>query len=161
MAARHDDDRTRAGAAGRLPAQGQDGGRPRPPGPEESRGTVATSGGTGPPPPSFRDTLRSRRFWITLVIIALINYLLVPILFPDPADRITIPYTVFKQQVQAGNVAEITSRGDAVQGVFKSPVADPAPPSGQTPRTSTKFATNIPTFADEKALGTLLEEKGV
>jgi cell division protease FtsH len=61
----------------------------------------------------------------------------------------------------AGNVAEITSRGDTVQGSFKAPVADPAPPAGQTARTASTFETNIPTFADQEALGALLDEKGV
>jgi cell division protease FtsH len=105
--------------------------------------------------------MRSRRFWLTLAALLLLNWLLAPILFPEPRDRLSIPYTLFKQQVTAGNVAEITSRGDAVQGTFKAPVVDPVPPAGQTAQNFTKFETNIPTFANTEVLANLLEEQGV
>jgi len=141
-------------------AQQPQGGVPaRPPGPEEPRGTTAT--GDRDRRPSFADVLRSRRFWLTFLLLGLANWFLAPIIFPEPQDRISIPYTVFKQQVEAGNVSEITSHADAVQGQFRNSVPEPSPQAGQQPRTYTKFETNIPTFVDEKLLGALLEEKGV
>jgi cell division protease FtsH len=138
-------------------------GRPRPPGPEEKRGATATSrqGRDDDNRPNMGDTLRTRRFWITLAVLLLLNYFLVPILFPQVNDRLTISYTFFKQQVAAGNVAEITGQGDAIQGLFKNPVPDPSPPAGQQPRSYTKFATGTPTFTTDPQLMPLLEQKGV
>ncbi len=110
-------------------ADGQGKPRPRPPGPEERRGATATSraGESGDQPPRMRDQMRQSRFWITLVVLFLLNWLLVPLIFPEPQDRLTISYTEFKKQVQAGNVSEITGRGEAIQGTFKQGIADPAP----------------------------------
>jgi cell division protease FtsH len=112
-------------------------------------------------------TMRSPRFWVMLLVMLALNWLLVPLLLPEPQDRITVPYTFFKQQVVAGNVAEITSRGEDIQGQFKQPVADPNPqatmpgaPAGQSPQTYTKFATIRPVFDDPELLP-LLEQQGV
>ncbi len=100
------------------------------------------------------------------------NYLLMRVVFPEPSS-ISIPYTFFKKQVQAGNVADVTSAGDSIQGTFKTAVSYPPPESeassGAEPkstaskpqaRTSTEFKTRRPVFADP-GLETLLEEKGV
>src|SRR6185295_13851498 len=97
------------------------------------------------------------RFWITLLVLLGINWLLVPLLFPEVQDRVTVPYTFFKQQVAADNVSEITSRGDDIQGQFKKQVPDPNPPAEQTPAgqpapTYTKFATIKPAFDDPELL---------
>jgi cell division protease FtsH len=134
--------------------------RPRPPGPEERHGATASSGQQPTNPRDMRGMLRTPRFWITLLVLLAINYLLVPLLLPEAQDRITIPYTLFKQQVTAGNIAEINSRADDIQGRFKQPVADPNPPEGQPAQTYTKFATVKPAF-DDQGLLPLLEQKGV
>ena len=139
-------------------------GRLRPPGPEEKRGATATSGRDNKGDdqrPSLRGTLRLPRFWVMLLVLFLLNWLIVPILFPPTNDRLTVPYTFFKQQVQAGNVAEITGQGEAIQGLFKQPVTDPAPAEGQQAQTYTKFATRAPTFATDEELMPLLEQNGV
>lgn len=149
---------------GDRPGVGQSDSRPRPPGPEEKRGATATSGKSGSDGeqrPSWRSTLRLPRFWVILLVLFLLNWLIVPILFPTTNDRLTVPYTLFKQQVQDGNVVEITSQGEAIQGVFKQPVADPAPAEGEQAKTYTKFATRAPTFALDDELMPLLEQKGV
>jgi cell division protease FtsH len=147
----------------RAAGDGRADSRPRPPGPEELRGATATSGGANrdDKQPSWLDTFRTPRFWITLLVLLAINWFLVPLLLPEVQDRVTVPYTFFKQQVAAGNVAEITSQGEAIQGVFKQPVTDPNPPAGQPPQTYTKFATQAPTFASDDGLLPLLEQKGV
>src|SRR5215208_6251836 len=109
-------------------------GRPRPPGPEEKRGATATSGGQEQPSANWFDTFKTPRFWIMLLILLVLNFFLVPLLLPETNDRVTVPYTFFKQQVIAGNVSEITSRGDDIQGLFKQAVADPNPnPATPTP----------------------------
>jgi cell division protease FtsH len=145
-----------APSSGRADPPDPDASRPRPPGPEQPRG-----GGNEPQPPSLSRTMRSPRFWILLAVVAIVNWLLAPILFPEPRDRLPISYTAFKQQVSANNVAEITSRGDALQGVFKSPVTDPAPPPNTTAASYTKFESQIPAFANTDELAALLEGQGV
>jgi cell division protease FtsH len=79
-----------------------------------------------------------------------------PVSVPPP---LTVPFTVFKEQVRAGNVATVSGRGDQLQGTFKSFVT--YPPSGLAgSRTSTAFQTQLPVFADE-GLEALLEQQGV
>ena len=96
-----------------------------------------------------------------MLALLLLNRLLVPLLWPESNDRVTVSYSAFKDQVTVRNVAEITVQGEAVQGVFKQPVADAAPPTGQAPRTYTKFATRIPPFAANESLAALLDQNGV
>src|SRR5258706_10794159 len=112
---------------------------PRPPALQQSRDQNRRA-----PLPS---QLRQPQFWIVMLILLALNGLLVPLLFPEPQDRITVPYTFFKQQVADGNVVEITSRGDAIQGMFKRAVQNPTQAAAANPKTSTKFATQSPTFA--------------
>jgi cell division protease FtsH len=74
-------------------------------------------------------------------------------------QRVDVPYTLFKQQVEAANVAEIASRADTIQGTFRQPVTVPATTPGATERSATDFATVTPAFADP-GLETLLEQQG-
>jgi cell division protease FtsH len=114
----------------------------------------------------MRGMMRGPSFWVTLLILLALNWLLVPLFFPEAQDRVIVPYTFFKQQVAAGNISEITSRGEDIQGEFKQAVADPnapaeqAPPAGQAPPTYTKFATIRPAFEDPELLP-LLERNNV
>src|SRR5438128_1531847 len=85
------------------------------------------------------------------------NWVLMRALAPEPS-YVNIPYTLFKEQVQAGNVEEVTSQGDAIQGTFKKEVTYPR--EGPTARTALRFKTLLPAFANP-GLETLLEEKGV
>src|SRR5439155_24625314 len=57
-----------------------------------------------------------------------------------------------------GNVSEVTSRSDVLQGTFKRPVT--YPPAGKDSRTADRFQTQIPSYGDDK-LETLLEQNGV
>ena len=67
-----------------------------------------------------------------------------------------MPYSpFFLRQVSEGHVVSIVSKGTAIQGTFRGP---------QTYRKSkptTSFRTEIPAFADTKALAQLLQRKGV
>jgi cell division protease FtsH len=72
-----------------------------------------------------------------------------------PQNRVRVPYSpFFLQQVRAGNVAQITSKGTAVQGTLKQSVAF----GSKHPRF---FKTEIPAFANTDQLSKLLQEKGV
>src|SRR6187401_840449 len=58
-------------------------------------------------------------------------------------SRLTVPYSpFFLDQVREGNVAEVTSKGTAIQGDFKQPRA-----YGDSKATK-EFKTEIPAFAD-------------
>jgi cell division protease FtsH len=103
--------------------------------------------------------MRPRPWWISFLLILIVNYLLVQFFLPErPQTRIDVPYTYFKQQVSAGNVLDVTSRGDVIQGTFKQPIT--YPPDQPNAPTSNLFQTVMPQFADP-GLETLLESQGV
>ena len=142
-------------AAGRSGTPTNGAVRPRPPGPNDIQPS------SGKKPPNKNPLMRPRPWWITFVIVLVLNYLLVQVLLPErPQPRIDVPYTFFKQQVQADNVSEVTSQGDTIQGTFKNPVTYPADPSQGQQQTSTLFETVQPQFADP-GLETLLEQHNV
>jgi cell division protease FtsH len=95
---------------------------------------------------------------LLLLVFLAANWLLVPLLLPEKTNVITVPYTFFREQVTAGNVSDVTSQGDAIQGTFKQPAT--YPPTGDKQQTSTQFETRLPTFVDPGLEG-LLESKGV
>src|SRR4029078_1855852 len=59
-----------------------------------------------------------------------------------------IPYTEFKTQVAANNIAELFARGDSIEGQLKKPVAI----SGGQDRSYQQFTTERPTFASDDLL---------
>jgi cell division protease FtsH len=74
----------------------------------------------------------------------------------QPASRLRVPYSpFFLDQVNAGHVKDITSKGTAVQGTFTQPQ------SYAGSKATTLFQTEIPTFADNATLSALLRTKGV
>ncbi|HEY8519940.1 MAG TPA: ATP-dependent zinc metalloprotease FtsH [Gammaproteobacteria bacterium] len=119
-----------------------------------------------------------RNAWVWFLLILLANFFLVRMLFPGPSDALTIPYTVFKEQVIRGNVEAIYAQGESIEGRFREPVTYPPPqtqpdadarpqpaplPGGRTreqPRTGTTFTTTLPWFVDD-GLEALLIENGV
>ena len=46
---------------------------------------------------------------------------------PGPNAPVTVPYTLFKDEVGKGNVQAIYSQGDTITGRFKAPVTYPPP----------------------------------
>jgi cell division protease FtsH len=98
---------------------------------------------------------------VALAIIAafVLNYWVASSQLAEP-PRIHIPYSpLFLDEVRAGNVDRITSKGSSLQGLFKTPVRYPA--TGANSRSAERFSTLIPSFADTAALSQLLEEKHV
>jgi cell division protease FtsH len=74
----------------------------------------------------------------------------------QPPSRVRVPYSpFFLEQVSAGHVKEITSKGTAIQGTFTQKVRY------AKSKPTTRFRTEIPAFADNDALSQLLERKGV
>jgi cell division protease FtsH len=113
--------------------------------------------------------------WLWLLAILAANYFLARMLLPGPEAPITVPYTLFKQEVGRGNVESIYSHGDSITGRFKTAVtyppapdkakaagaaetkpgqkAEPPPNASQRllatrnePRTSRNFETALPSF---------------
>src|ERR1700735_133104 len=77
-----------------------------------------------------------------------------------PNSPIRVPYSpTFLTQVKDGNVKEISSTGDAIQGTFKKAIKYPS--NEKDARTSTSFATQVPSFADNQELSNLLQPNGV
>ena len=96
-------------------------------------------------------------WWLVFLVLMIVNYVGTRVFFRE-ASSITVPYTFFKAQIDAGNVEDVTSVGDAIHGRFKTKVTYPPPkagtPAGQAhspdqpdARTSTEFKTQRPIFA--------------
>ena len=97
--------------------------------------------------------------WVALFIVAafVLNYWVASRSLSQPL-RIRIPYSpLFVQEVRAGNVDRITSKGTSIQGDFAQAIS--YPPSH--PKRATHFETEIPSFADTKELSALLQEHNV
>jgi cell division protease FtsH len=86
-----------------------------------------------------------------------VNYIIVRSAFPGPEAPVTVPYTVFREQVTRNNVEAIYSKGEEIQGRFRKPVTYPAPSDSQVarrehalvPRTGIEFVTTLPSFVDQ------------
>ncbi len=107
--------------------------------------------------------------WWRFALILLANYLLVMLLMPGPESPVTVPYTLFKQEVGKGNVDAIYGKGEAIAGRFKVPVMYPpdsanlkGTPSAQRTRRQpsrpvTNFTTTLPAFFDRSLEGYLID----
>jgi len=101
-----------------------------------------------------------RRWWRWLLFPALLalNYVLILFVTPGQPQRVELSYTFFKQQVEADNVAQISTRTDTIQGTFRQPVTYQPDPAASA-RTVADLSTVIPAFADP-GLETLLGAHG-
>ena len=112
-----------------------------------------------PPKPTtpVRNPMFSARLWITLGIILLVNVFVTNVLFaPAQPASVALSYDVFKAQVAAGNVISVTTTGDAIAGVTKTPVKESSPSTAS----ATHFTTQRPSFAND-GLEAMLESQGV
>ena len=124
-------------------------------------------GGPGAPKENWQAKMPPGRTWLWFVLIVLANYVLVWLFMPNPGAPVTVPYTLFKEQVSKGNVEAIHSRGETITGRFVAPVTYPpaaeqsAAPSGEPqtaserglaprdqPKSVTTFTTTLPSFVD-------------
>ena len=119
-------------------------------------------------------TMPPGRTWLWFLAILIVNYLLVRLLLPGPEGPLTVPYTLFKEEVRRGNVDAIYSRGETITGRFEAPVT--YPPADQKreekeqntmaaaqraePKTANNFTTTLPAFVDP-GLETFLIENNV
>jgi cell division protease FtsH len=94
--------------------------------------------------------------WVALTAALLaLNYFVASMTTHTPA-RVRVPYSpLFLKEVAVRNVNEITSTGTAIQGTFKRPRRF----NGSKP--TTRFKTEVPTFADTDELSRALARAGV
>jgi len=103
---------------------------------------------------------RSRGFLTVLAVLLLAN-LVLSFVTRGPADRPRVPYQpFFVEQVKAGNVSEITSKEDSIQGQLKQE-ATYDPPGDAKPKKVKKFKTEVPAFIDPAQITKLLDEGNV
>lgn len=139
--------------------------------------------GTTPPPPqkpasTSPAAMPPRKYWALFALVLLVNYLVTTFFFAGESP-VTVPYTVFREEVAKGNVSAIYSRSTSIEGRFKAAVTWPpaqvqgqpqqsAQQSGQRqrplhwenqgpPRTGTTFTTELPTFFDRDLEDLLLQ----
>src|SRR5436190_14226027 len=115
--------------------------------------------GTPEPPKPEGRTPRPPRVgwrWIVFVVAALaINYVLAIALGPKENPQVTVPYSAyFLDQVTRDNVKEISSQGETVQGHFRKEVKFKG-------KTTDRFKTEVPTFANTDKLSDLLQAHNV
>ncbi|HET7753579.1 MAG TPA: ATP-dependent zinc metalloprotease FtsH [Anaeromyxobacteraceae bacterium] len=116
-----------------------------------AEGLPRGSKGGPPPEPGWKKWIPSAR-WIVIyaVLFALFT-------FQDrQAGPQTISYSEFRQQVDAGNVAEIFARGQSIQGELRQPRPVPGEEQGQTYQ---RFATERPVFAQDDLMSSLEKSK--
>jgi cell division protease FtsH len=91
----------------------------QPPGKTESAPAPTRPGSPKGPPPA---KMPPRKTWLWFLLILLANFLLSRFLLPSPNAPVTVPYTLFKEEVGKGNVQAIHSQGATITGRFKAPV---------------------------------------
>src|SRR5438270_814670 len=125
------------------------------------RVTPAPDGRGGQQQPQGQPPRRGGRWLVVLLVVALLAInLWVSSQALQPKARVQIPYSpTFLSQVQSGNVSDISSTGDSIQGTFRHAVKYPANSSRAQP--TTLFSTQVPSFADNSQLSSLLQSKGV
>jgi cell division protease FtsH len=111
--------------------------------------------------PSGPPAHRRRSFWWFVLALIALNWL--SLLFFQPSSeetRITVPFSpYFLTRVRDGQVFSISSKGDTIEGKFRSKQRYPADDSKAT---ETKlFSTQVPAFWNGGQLSAELREKGV
>ncbi|HEX2127811.1 MAG TPA: ATP-dependent zinc metalloprotease FtsH [Solirubrobacterales bacterium] len=101
------------------------------------------------------------RAFIAFVLGLLAVNLLISFITGTPEDRARIPYQpFFVDQVEKGNVEEISSQADSIEGELKSEATYDPPGDDDTVQV-TKFETEVPAFIDPARLTTLLDRNDV
>ena len=103
-----------------------------------------------------RPPWRGRGFWIVLIALLAVNYVVGAVTAPG-TGRVSVPYSFFRAQVKDGNVADVESKGDEIQGSFRKAVRYPQSEEGKEVE---RFDSVRPSLGDDGLL-TLLLDKGV
>ena len=101
---------------------------------------------------------RLRGFWIFFVVLLALNWVSVLLIQPAGQPRVKVPFSpYFLDQLEAGQVKSISSKGDTVNGTFYAAVRYPDDKATST----TLFSTQVPSFWNNSALTSLLQSKRV
>jgi cell division protease FtsH len=104
---------------------------------------------------------RSRAFIAFLLGLLAVN-LLLSFLTSGPGERPRVPYQpFFVNQVKAGNVKEISSKGDSIEGELNAEATYDPPGDAKPVKVDTKFKTEVPTFIDPAQVTALLTDNNV
>lgn len=136
--------------------------------PTPSQQTNNTRPGEAAPPGQMK--VPPRKAWFFFLLILLANYLVAKMFFPGADAPVTVPYTVFKQEVAKGNVRSIYSQGASIEGRFLTSVTWPPPDArdsgsgsglrAEAPsRTASTFTTTLPAFVDPGLEEFLIDNK--
>jgi cell division protease FtsH len=110
--------------------------------------------------PGGRPPTSSRWLVILLVLGLLVVNFVISYEAQQPPARVQVPYSpTFLNQVSQGNVSEISSTGESIQGTFRRAVK--YPPNGNGVEPTTRFSTTIPSFANNTELSKLLQNNKV
>jgi cell division protease FtsH len=118
--------------------------------------------GRGAPPqkrPPLMPRQRRGTFIGILVALLAVNFILA-LVTSQPTERTRVPYQpFFLQQIRTGNVQEISSTEQTIEGDLKKP-AKYTPPGGKA-KTVDKFKTQVPAFIDTASLTKTLDDQNV
>ncbi|WP_243725541.1 ATP-dependent zinc metalloprotease FtsH [Actinomadura rubrisoli] len=104
----------------------------------------------------WRPRRNTSLFWLLLLVVFGLSYVSMHV--TGKQEKVTIPYTAFTQQVSAGNVKDVYTKGYQIQGKLKN--AQQVPGQDNAKKTYTAFETLRPAFADDKIF-TEMVRKGV
>jgi cell division protease FtsH len=98
-----------------------------------------------------------RWFWVGLLVLLALNWYLGSRV-SEGKSRVEVPYTFFRAEVAGGNVKEISTRGDTIQGDFRAEVRYPR---GKKGKQAKRFETVRPSFGNDGLLNLLVEKRVV
>jgi cell division protease FtsH len=143
-----------------MSAHQTDSGKPMPRDKRGWRVAPAPDGRGMPESPAARPPHRTRGFAIFVLVLVALNWGSLLLFSPGSQQRVKVPFSpYFLTQVQSGQVASISSKGDTIQGTFKAPLRYPAADSKAAP--TKLFSTEVPTFWNNTQLTALLQSRGV
>jgi cell division protease FtsH len=103
---------------------------------------------------------RLRGFWLFVLVLLVLNWASVLFVQPASKPRVQVPFSpYFLNQLQAGQVKFVTSKGDTVQGTFARKVRYLSSETKAVP--TTLFATEVSAFWNTNQLTDLLRSEGV
>ena len=115
----------------------------------------------GATPEASRPMIPRSRWFVAILLGLLVLNLVISFVTSGPAERQRIPYQpFFVDQVRAGNVSEISSKEDSIEGELKQE-ATYDPPGDAKPVMVTSFETEVPAFIDHTQVTGLLTREDV
>jgi cell division protease FtsH len=118
--------------------------------------------GRGAPPESKPPMIPRSRTFIAFLLGLLVLNIVISVITGSPEDRPRVPYQpFFVDQVQAGNVSEISSQEDSIDGELKNEATYDPPGDDKPVTVNTKFETEVPAFIDPAQVTKLLEQGNV